>query len=117
MILLVSHSEQDAQKRAEHVLANCRQMGIDCAHLPEDLLCGNKYLSQIFVAQLFWHDNCLTVSDAEGVEANVEQYEDRDEGSREERAFRYPVSSHALLCTPQKSMGSVVDACKLHPVY
>lgn len=96
MLLLPSCSEQDAHKRAEDVLANCREMGINCAHLPEDLLCGNKYLSQIFVAQLFWHDNCLMVSDAEDVESSMEQYEDHQGGSREERAFRYFMSFETL---------------------
>lgn len=70
------------------VMRNCESMGLDVVHKAEDLLSGNKRLNQILVAQLFWNNHGLVLSDADDIDSGPEDYEDRDEGSREERTFR-----------------------------
>lgn len=89
----------DPYHRAEQVIDNAKNMGIDVFLSPGDIADGNKKLNLSFVAQLFENCNGLSFEDGRPTEvANITDALallelDDDGDNREERALRMWINS------------------------
>ena len=85
-------NEQDLNKRAEIVLNNAKNLGVESFIEPNDIVSGNEKLNTLFIAQIFNKCPGLEATEKEKIDA-AKLIEDDSEGSREERSFRMWINS------------------------
>lgn len=78
--------EKDTFQRAEAVLETCEKLGIGVSHTPQDLSSGNQHVGMALIAELFEASHGL-VGEEEEIDSKMDEEDQKDEGTREERMF------------------------------
>jgi plastin-1 len=89
---LSTMKEENLNKRAESVLANAKKLNVESYIKSSDICEGNQKLNVLFTAAIFNECHGLDPLTEEEYEA-AKLLEDDDEGSREERSFRFWMNS------------------------
>lgn len=84
--------EKDTFQRAEAVLDICGKLGIGVSHTPQDLSSGNQHVGMALIAELFETSHGL-IGDETEIDLNMDDEDQKDEGSQEERMFRMWMNS------------------------
>ncbi len=100
--------EENLNKRADSVLNNAKKLNVESYIKSSDICEGNQKLNVIFTAAIFNECHGLDPLTEEEYES-AKLLEDDDEGSREERSFRFWMNS---LNIPDVYFNNLYEDCK-----
>lgn len=101
-------NEENMDKRADIVLANAKNLGVDEIISNQDITTGNNKLNMLFTAEIFNHCHGLDPPTQEEFE-KAKLLDDDVEGSREERAFRMWMNSLGI---EETYVNNLYEDCK-----